>query len=466
MPTAETLDVAVVGGGVAGTSTAFWLRRLAPHLRVTLFERDSEAGGKVRGVHDNGFVFDWGPASFMGDSPSVRSLVDALGLMDEVQSAPPVARRRYVYVGGRLQALPSTPSTFLRSRLLPAAAKLRALAEPLVPRGRDEESVHDFLARRFGPAVADRLSDALVAGVSAGLAREVSAAALFPRLTALEQEHGSLLRAAVKLAAAGRRNRAPGGGMFSLAGGTQRLSAALAGALGDRLVTGTPVRGLRRAGEGYQLVLEGGGVVWARQVVLAVPAQVGAGLLRDVAPGAAWRLAGVVYADVMIHSLAYPATALPGDLSGFGYLVAAGESPRSLGAVFTSLLFPDQAPAGSALVRVISGGRRDPSFLSLSDDEALASVRSDLRLTLGLTAAPSAVWMKRWRDAIPQYRLRHAAEMTAAQAELNSVGGLHLTGDVVAGIGVAACARHAQALASQLAQSASRTGLERAEEVA
>lgn len=40
-----TCDVAVVGGGVAGVSAAFWLRKLDPSLKVMLVERDRLASG-------------------------------------------------------------------------------------------------------------------------------------------------------------------------------------------------------------------------------------------------------------------------------------------------------------------------------------------------------------------------------------------------------------------------------------
>ncbi len=40
-----TCDVAVVGGGIGGVSTAFWLRKLDPSLSVVLLERDRLASG-------------------------------------------------------------------------------------------------------------------------------------------------------------------------------------------------------------------------------------------------------------------------------------------------------------------------------------------------------------------------------------------------------------------------------------
>jgi len=458
MPLTTSLDVAIVGGGVAGMTTAFWLGRLAPALRVAVFEREVEPGGKVSGISAAGHVVDWGPASFIANSPDLRALIAALGLDNEVRYGAPAARRRYLYAGGRLQALPGSPPALIRTQLLPTSAKLRALAEPLVPRAREEESVFDFMARRFGHALAARFADPLVAGISAGLAAEVSADALFPRLKALEREHGSLLRGALRQAAAARRNRAAPSAasaarssMLTLVGGTQRLSAALAAALGGRLVASSGVRALRRAGAGFELELDRGDRVTASRVVLAAPAPVSAALLHQLAPGAARLLGDVVYADAMVHALAYPTSALPSEHAGFGYLVAAGEEPRSLGTVFTSTLFPEQAPPGTALVRVLSGGRRDPAFLDLSDAEALASVQRDLRLALGITAAPRAVWSRRWRGAIPQYRLGHTSAMHAAQSELDAVGGLNLTGDVVAGVGVTDCVGHARALAGRLA---------------
>ncbi|MEO1077838.1 MAG: FAD-dependent oxidoreductase, partial [Bacteroidota bacterium] len=41
----EVVDVAVVGGGVAGCAVAYWLRQHAPGLRVALVERGALASG-------------------------------------------------------------------------------------------------------------------------------------------------------------------------------------------------------------------------------------------------------------------------------------------------------------------------------------------------------------------------------------------------------------------------------------
>ncbi|MEO1479021.1 MAG: FAD-dependent oxidoreductase, partial [Bacteroidota bacterium] len=41
----DAVDIAVVGGGVAGCAAAYWLRQHAPDLRVALVERGALASG-------------------------------------------------------------------------------------------------------------------------------------------------------------------------------------------------------------------------------------------------------------------------------------------------------------------------------------------------------------------------------------------------------------------------------------
>ena len=454
------LDVAIVGGGIAGMGTAWWLGKTAPGQQVKVFESDWQAGGKVRGETGDGTVFDWGPASFRSGAPALLELIADLGLSDEIRYARPEARSRYLYVDGSLQAMPGSPPTLVKTKLLSPAAKLRGLFEPFVARHAGEETVHAFMARRFGRQVADRLADAMVTGISASNGDEVSVDALFPRWRQLEQEHGSLIRGMMKSMRQAKDSGAarPPSGQFSLRGGTQQLVTRLAQSLGSKVQTGTAASGLQRADGHWTVAFADGTSVNAREIVLAVPASVSAALLANVAADAAERLALVEYADVMVHSLVYDAADLPRPLDGFGLLVGRGERVRALGIVWTSALFPEHSPEGTAHLRVMSGGRRDPGFLDLDDDTALTAVREDLHHAMGIDKPPREVRARRVPGAIPQYTPGHLTRMKEAEAELNTLGGIHLAGDVVAGIAVPACLEHARALAGRLASTNPETG--------
>ena len=63
---AESADIAVVGGGIVGVSTAYWLRRLRPDLRVTIVEAGALASGASG--RNAGFLLQGSASDFMSDT--------------------------------------------------------------------------------------------------------------------------------------------------------------------------------------------------------------------------------------------------------------------------------------------------------------------------------------------------------------------------------------------------------------
>ena len=89
----ETLDVAVVGGGIAGLTVAWRLRQQRPETTLAVLEADARPGGKVRTEiveHDAGrFLIEHGADSMLNAAkPWARALCSELGLDDEVISVP------------------------------------------------------------------------------------------------------------------------------------------------------------------------------------------------------------------------------------------------------------------------------------------------------------------------------------------------------------------------------------------
>ena len=329
--------------------------------------------------------------------------------------------------------------------------KVRAALELFIKPSGHEETVHDFVARHFGKGFADAFAGAAVLGVTAGDAKELSVDALFPRLRGLEREHGSLLRGLIKQQREAKKNPKPAGRLTSFkAGGIGRLIEALRRQLGDNLKIGTTVTGLSPTHQGYKLTLSSGETFSADTVVLATPAFVSARLLRNLSPTAASLLADIPYADVVVFGLGYDRIDVPQALDGFGFLVPRGEGVRSLGVLYSSSLFPQRAPAGKVLLRVICGGTLEPDFIGLSDEKALATVRRDLRVTMGVTAEPEFVTQAKWPKGIPQYLLGHREKVAAAEDALREYPGLHLTGNAYRGVGVNDCVRDAQRVVLEL----------------
>ena len=495
--------VAVIGAGITGLATAFRLERAHPAWEVVVFEAEPRVGGKARTTVRDGYTVDWGPNGFLASAPETLELVRELDLDEALQPAADSARRRYLYRDGGLRPLPASPPAFLASEVVPLRGRLRAALEVVLAHSASgEESVHAFLARHFGGVFADALADAFVSGITAGDARELSVDALFPRLRALEREHKSLVRGLIAQQRAARRDRAaraadaprpgpaaPSGRLTSFrGGGMQRLADALHAALAGEVRVGTRVAGLEPLGDGrgYRLRLAGGapprpsrsGAAGRTEpetggasggasggadgppaetfddafddVVLTVPANAAAALLKAHLPAAAEALAAIPYAGVRVFGLGFDRIDVPRALDGFGFLVPRGQGVRSLGVLWTSSLYPERAPAGKVLLRVLAGGRLDPAMLELDDAAALASVRRDLRLSMGITVEPAFVEAVRWPRAIPQYTLGHAERLRTIEGALEALPGVHLAGNAYRGVGVNDCVREAVRVAGLL----------------
>ncbi|KAJ2397861.1 oxygen-dependent protoporphyrinogen oxidase, partial [Coemansia sp. RSA 2559] len=192
-----TAAISVLGGGISGLSTAWYLsQRLPPNVKVQLIEGSSRLGGWVRSeVRQTGggasFLAEKGPRTLRaGDSRealAVLELVDDLDLRSQVVSASRMsaaARNRYIYYKGELNCMPSGLASLLTG--LPPAVRclprgiwhdLTTPKDTAVANSADE-SIHSFISRRFGEDVDDNLASAVMHGIYAADTKELSARAL------------------------------------------------------------------------------------------------------------------------------------------------------------------------------------------------------------------------------------------------------------------------------------------------
>src|SRR4051794_29419113 len=123
--------VVVVGAGITGLTVAHRLHAASPGTDVTVLEQAGRVGGVVWTVHADGFTAEAGPNGFRDNVPAVLDLARDLGLGDQlVPASDTAARNRYLFLGDRLQRLPSGPPGLLTTPVLSRRGKLQLLAEP------------------------------------------------------------------------------------------------------------------------------------------------------------------------------------------------------------------------------------------------------------------------------------------------------------------------------------------------
>jgi oxygen-dependent protoporphyrinogen oxidase len=105
-------------------------------------------------------------------------------------------------------------------------------------------------------------------------------------------------------------------------------------------------------------------------------------------------------------------------LDGFGCLIPRSLGIPTLGAIFSSSIFPNRAPQDHVLLSCFLGGDQYPQIHHLSESEMIAQVLKDLRPLLGIQAEPLFQQVKVWNHAIAQYHLGHLDKVTAIRRNL------------------------------------------------
>lgn len=448
----------VIGAGITGLSAARAL--IAAGVTNTLvLESSARAGGVIASCREGEFLFEQGPDSFLACKPAALALCRELGLEARLLGSCNAGRKTWIWRRGKLAALPAgwqflAPSRFtplLVSPLIGLGAKLRLAREwwaAAEPEGEDE-SVANWVRRRFGAEVLEAMAAPMLAGVYGGDAEELSLAAALPRFAALARQ-GSVSRALWRdRRAAHARAQAPA--FLTLRGGMEELVAALAASIGsERLRFGFRAAFIEAEGGGYRVRGADGASLAAPVLIVAAPAPAAAQLLRGLDLELANELAAVTYASSMTVNLAYaPAPPLP---AGTGALMARDESIRMLACTFMHRKFPARAPAGTALLRLFYGGRRDEAILARSDDDVLALARRELRLLFGIEAQPVAALVSRWPAAMAQPALGHLARLRRIEAALTRHSRLALAGNAYGGVGIGDCIASGQHAAARVAR--------------
>lgn len=441
-----TTTVAIIGGGISGLAAAYALhKRQVPYL---LLEAGPFLGGVIRTETRDGFLLEGGPDSMLAQKPEGVALCRELGLGERLVPTNPDLRSVYVLhrrtlhplPEGMMLAVPTKILPFARSELFSWPGKLRMGLDLVIPggNGRGDESIADFLRRRFGQEAVDRLGEPLLAGIHAGDPERLSILATFPRFRDLETKHGSLVRG---MWAAPRPKAAPGArppaAFYSLRGGLREMVDALVLRLEhERIWTKAPVRRVDRREGGFELSVQGGETVSARRVIVAAPGPRIAPALEGLLPAAARTLAAIPFASSATVLLGYRREDVAHPLDGYGMVIPKTEGLRTTALSFVSTKFPHRAPEGRVLLRGFLGGVRDEGVMSLSDDEMVETVRRDMTGILGLRGEPAMARVFRWPGGTPQLEVGHLERMAAVEREVASVPGLHLTGAGIRSTGI------------------------------
>lgn len=440
--------VLIIGGGISGLSTAWWLSQAG--MEVEVWERNNRAGGKIRTTRKEGYQMEQAAALLLNFRPEVAELVAESGLEPFKSSRAPLAEQnRYLLNNGALNPLSMDIKGLLFSKSWSMRGRLRMMAEPLIPRGgREDESVTEFITRRFGRELLEKAMDPFVSGTLASDPDLANAESTLGRLTALERKYGSLTAGAL-IHKINRKKSACVTETFSFEGGMSTLIEQLAQQPGitfrshheacsieadSRSTRENPkwrVHGKDRSAPDNSEIERS-----VEHLILSTPAAITASLLSPLSPEAATLLNGIEYAPLTVLHTGFDHRQIEHPLDGTGFLTPKQEAMPFNGNIWMSSLFRDRAPAGKRLLTSYLGGARQPEAQSWSDAETLERSLDGLNPILGIRGAPEMVQIDRHQQALPLYHGHYAARIRELNKLLSSHSGLHIAANYMGGVSV------------------------------
>lgn len=463
-------NIAIIGGGITGLATAFYLQKYAPAANVTLIENTHRLGGKIVSAQENGFVVEGGPDSFLARKPAVMELCRDLGLNEDLIGPNAAQQNTYVWSRDKLHPLPEgmmlmAPAMvlpFLRSRLISWPGKMRMAMEIFVPpsNAMADESLASFVRRRLGGEALEKMVAPLMAGIFAADPETLSLQSTFPIFLEMERKHGSLLRAILHQKRAKGHPPVTSGAkdisspMFmTLRGGLQQLVDVIVARLHlHTILLNRSVLWVERHADQYRIALSDGRWIMADEIVFATPAYVTANLVRRIDPVLAMRLRAIRYVSTATVSLGFKNGDINIPLNGFGFVVPHNENRQITACSWSSVKFSHRAPEGHALIRVFVGGARAEA-LAEQDEAALVDLaREELRATMGIAAIPVLSKVYRWHKANPQYDVGHRARTADIDKMVAWHPGMHLAGSAYHGPGIPDCIQSAVKVAQLIAR--------------
>ena len=473
-------QVVVIGGGISGLATAWRLSRERRDVDITVLEASPVVGGKLLVSEIEGIAVDEGAESVLATRPEAVRLIHEAGLGADL--VHPAVSAPSLVIGGDLvpmptglvMGVPTDLAQLARSGVLSSQALARLPLDHVLPQTRtgDDISVGEYVGRRLGPEVVDRLVSPLLMGVYADRAVNVSMLAAVPKLFDAVQSERSVLTAARLVRGPSPEPGAVRAPVFAgIRGGIGRLPLALAEKLraaGVRIETSVCVRDLRRRVDGWELVVGATTderVLHADAVVLAVPAPAAHKLVRGLSVQAETDLDEIETTSVAVVTLVYRIEDLPGgDLpGGSGYLVPPSEARPVKAATFAShkwaWLGDACAERGVVAVRCSLGHAGDIEVLQRDDESLVRISAEDLAFVARLGRAwPIASRVTRWGGGLPRYAVGHVDRAARITDALERLPGLTAVGAAFDGVGIAACIARADRSALLISQRLSSDG--------
>jgi oxygen-dependent protoporphyrinogen oxidase len=425
-----TYKTIIVGAGISGLTIANELISSGYSKDdILILEAAERSGGLIRTAIKDGYLSEAGPEGLRGNQENSYRVFELANL--EPVSVSEESKIRYLVHKGKLKKVPGGPISAITSPLIPFFGKLRIFKEPFVKLNQENETIEKFMERRLGKGILP-IIDAFVSGIHGGDHTKLSIEHAFPSLKEFERDRGSIIRGGLahsrrkkKLAKEqGIEKKSKEKPPFLVTSETGMTGLVEGLAKNVNIKFSSPVKEVNRNDD--EFVLKTSQIEYrAQKVILAS----GVNSVQNIIINGESPPPKALESYVSIVTLGFDESAFEKPIKGYGFLSPSKENTFVMGVLYTSRLFDKHAPQGKVLLRCFVGGARNPQNTTLSEDELITNVLSDLRNLVKVNGNPEFIDI--WRNdenGIPQMMMDHQKYLDWKYELEEKYAGLYLMG--------------------------------------
>ncbi|WP_105996397.1 protoporphyrinogen oxidase [Staphylococcus agnetis] len=451
--------VAIIGAGITGLSSAFFIKKHFPNVDITIYEASDVPGGKIKTVSRDGYTIELGPESYLGRKSIMTEVAKEVGIPEEDiitnqtgQSYIFARNQLYPIPGGSILGIPTDIKPFVTTKLISFKGKLRALKDlTRKPISMNEDiSVGAFFRYRLGDEILENLIEPLLSGIYGTDIDKLSLMSTFPNFKTLEDTHGSIMKGMQKVRLHREKQdqhntEGPQGQFKQFRHGLYDLIIQLERWLKEHHVAfeyNTPIENLIRQQKGYNVVTHGD-TVFYDGVIVTTPHQVFHKWFE--ADPAFDYFKHLEASSVATIVFAFDEKNIKNTHNGTGFVIARTSNTSITACTWTTKKWPHTTPDGKVLIRAYIGKPGDDIVKTHSDEELVAIVKKDLSQMMTFYGEPDFTIVNKMLDASPQYHVGHIHQIKQIQEHVyKNYPHLQITGASFEAVGLPDCIQQAQ----------------------
>lgn len=456
--------VVVIGGGITGLSTMYYLQKSLKehqlHPKLVLIEANETLGGKIKTVQDGEFIMETGADSIITRKPNVAPLLDELNLQEEVVYN--ATGKSFIHVDGELKLIPEDTifgipmnvESLAKTDLISAEGKVEALKDfyTINESFTKNDSIGLFLESFLGKELVEKQIAPVISGVYSGKLKDLTIASTLPYLLDYKNEYGSIIKG---LSENIQKFKGTGDRKFlSFKQGVSALIDGIERQLTEvEILKGTKAEGIEKVQEGYQITLNDQQTIEADFIVLAAIHSVAQSLLQDRELDKDFNQLKNSSLISVYLGFDVPDSVLPKD--GTGFIVAENSHLVCNACTWTSRKWEHTSENSSLLVRLFykSSSPAYEKLVKLSEEELMQVALKDVEDSLGFTAKPVKYEVTKWHETMPNYHIKHHEIVQSLEMKMErSYPNILLAGCSYYGVGIPDCIANGEKTAQGIVQ--------------